>query len=188
MPSTIGYHYVRSAYGLWLPGDDRGNWSEAWDELIGFTEPHTLHAGDPVRHRMAEERRAHPPVRWSPDMRIAIARSVEECAAQSDWSIAALGIQATHLHLAITYTTRDIDGTAKWLGQQMTKAVHRGTTHAGPLFCKNHWLQFIYEPTHWDRLLGYINAHNQAADGVPSTTDDIDAFIKHVNEQWEDHG
>ena len=30
MPNTLGFHYVKSGYGLWLPGDDRGHWSEAW--------------------------------------------------------------------------------------------------------------------------------------------------------------
>ncbi len=49
MPRTIGYHLVKSGYGLWLPGDTRGHWSSAWDEQIGFFEPHHLHAGDPVR-------------------------------------------------------------------------------------------------------------------------------------------
>jgi len=44
MPNTLGYHIVKSCYGLWLPGDDRGHWSEACDEQIGFTEPHTLDA------------------------------------------------------------------------------------------------------------------------------------------------
>jgi hypothetical protein len=187
MPNTIGYHYVRSAYGLWLPGDSRGNWSEAWDREIGFTEPHTLHVGDPVRHRMAEERRKHPSVRWSPDVRIAITRAVEGCAAVSDWSIAALGIEQTHLHLAITYTTTDVEGTAKWLGQQMTKAVHRDTSHAGPVFCKGHWLQFIYEPGHWDRLLAYIEAHNKTADVIGGPPDAIDDFI-HEIDGWEDRG
>jgi hypothetical protein len=58
MPRTIGYHLVKSAYGLWLPGDDRGSWSDAWDDQIGYYEPHALHDGDPIRLRMAEERLA----------------------------------------------------------------------------------------------------------------------------------
>jgi len=68
MPNTLGYHYVKSTYGQWLPGDDRGSWSEAWDERIGFIEPHMLHPGDPIRRRMAEERMKHDPVRLLSDM------------------------------------------------------------------------------------------------------------------------
>ena len=51
MRQTLGYHIVISGYGLWLPGDERGHWSEAWDAELGFIEPHALHAGDPVRKR-----------------------------------------------------------------------------------------------------------------------------------------
>ena len=61
---TIGYHIVKSGYGLWLPGDDRGSWSSAWDELIGLVDPHTLNDGDPVRKRMAQERMKHKPVKF----------------------------------------------------------------------------------------------------------------------------
>ncbi|MDY7107054.1 MAG: hypothetical protein SYC29_00300, partial [Planctomycetota bacterium] len=36
---TIGYHLVKSAYGQWLPGDEAGHWSTAWDERIGYLHP-----------------------------------------------------------------------------------------------------------------------------------------------------
>ena len=62
MPSTIGYHVVKTGYGLWLLGDERGSWSKAWDAKIGFVEPHTLHEGDPGRQRMAQERMSRLPV------------------------------------------------------------------------------------------------------------------------------
>lgn len=82
MPKTLGYHLVKSAYGLWLPGDERGSWSEAWDEELGYIEPHTLHPGDPVRLRMAQERMKHPKVWWSPEIISAMVKSIEECAAE----------------------------------------------------------------------------------------------------------
>ena len=63
MARTLGYHIVISGYGLWLPGDERGSWSAAWDEQIGFVEPHTLHPADPVRLRMSQERMRQAPVR-----------------------------------------------------------------------------------------------------------------------------
>jgi len=88
MATTLGYHYVKSCYGLWLPGDDRGSWSEAWDEQIGFTEPHTLHPGDPVRCRMAEERMKHPKVRLSLEMVDAVVNAIAECIAHSAGGLA----------------------------------------------------------------------------------------------------
>jgi hypothetical protein len=104
---TIGYHIVFSAYGLWLPGDERTHWSDAWDEQIGFYEPHMLHPGDPIRKRMAQERMAHPRVVLDVRMVNAITEAIDECQRQSDWMVKAAAIEATHTHLLLSYTKRD---------------------------------------------------------------------------------
>ncbi len=161
MRNTLGYHYVKSGYGLWLPGEDRGHWSEAWDEQIGYIEPHTLHDGDPVRKRMAEERMQHDPVRWTPAMIDAIAGAIGECEAESPWTITAASIEATHLHLLITYSRLDIERTARWLAQEMTKSVHERTDHADPVFAKGNWIGYVYDPDHWHTTQRYIEHHNQ---------------------------
>src|SRR5436853_4720107 len=161
MPNTIGYHYVKSGFGLWLPGDDRGHWSEAWDDWIGFTEPHTLHEGDPVRLRMAQERMKHPPVRLSPPMITAVAVAIERCAAESPWKIVAASIESTHLHLLLTYSGINIERTAKWLAQQMTKRVHTDTDHVGPVWCENYWCNFVFDERHWENTILYIERHNE---------------------------
>jgi hypothetical protein len=161
MPQTIGYHIVLSGYGLWLPGDDRGHWSDAWDDEIGYCEPHMLHAGDPVRRRMAEERLAHPPVKLSLDMQVCIVAALEHCQADSDWRITAASVEATHTHLLVTYTTRNIDNTVKWLKDQVTKAIHRETTHTGPVWCKGSWRSFVFEELVWQNTRRYIERHNE---------------------------
>jgi REP element-mobilizing transposase RayT len=160
MPQTLGYHYVRSAYGQWLPGDGRGHWSEAWDKQIGYIEPHMLHDGDPMRKRMAEERMKCPAVRWSAEMVGAIAKAIAECANSSPWTIVAASIEPTHLHIAISYSPLNIERTVKWIGQEMTKAVHRETSHVGPVFCKGRWLEFIFDEPHWRNVIRYIETHN----------------------------
>ena len=58
----MAYFITWTTYGTWLPGDERGHWSDAWDEQLGYIEPHMLHEGDPVRKRMAKERQVHPQV------------------------------------------------------------------------------------------------------------------------------
>jgi len=161
MRRTLGYHYVKTAYGLWLPGDERGHWSEAWDQQIGFVEPHTLHEADPTRLRMAKQRMKHKPVHWSPTIIDAIAHAITHCESNSSWTIAAASIEATHLHLLINYTPLDINRTAKWLSQQMTKTVHQKTKHTGPVFAQGNWIGFIYEPAHWQTTKRYIERHNQ---------------------------
>ncbi|HEY5315264.1 MAG TPA: transposase [Pirellulales bacterium] len=146
MARTLGYHVVISGYGLWLPGDDRGHWSEDWDAQIGFVEPHSLHVGDPVRLRVARERMKHPPVRLAPEMATAVIATIGRCAAESDWTILTASIEATHTHLLLTYSTRDIDTTIKWIKDHATKAVHAETSHAGPVWCKGRWRTFVFDP------------------------------------------
>ncbi|MGB7158182.1 MAG: transposase [Tepidisphaeraceae bacterium] len=160
MRATIGYHFVKSTHGTWLPGDQRGHWSEAWDEQIGFIEPHMLHPGDPVRLRMARERMKHPEVRLTREMIRIVEQTIARCVDESPWSIVAGAIERTHTHLLITYTTRDIDKSMKWLTQEMTKAVHRQTTHQGPVWSEGKWLQFIFDDSHWRNTVAYIERHN----------------------------
>ncbi len=99
MGKTLGCHVVLSGYGLWLPGDERGSWSEAWDARIGYVEPHTLHASDPIRRQMADERMAHEPVRLSDVMLSVVIEVLGACQKASDWQIAAASIEPTHTHL-----------------------------------------------------------------------------------------
>jgi hypothetical protein len=107
MPRTIGYHLVKSAYGMW------GHWSSAWDEKIGFYQPHHLPAGDPSRERMAKERQTFPAARFTFEIIQAIADAVGKCMRESDWGVEAAAIEPTHMHLLLTYSERDIDGTVK---------------------------------------------------------------------------
>ena len=160
MHSTIGYHFVKSAYGTWLPGDDRGHWSEAWDEQIGYIEPHMLHEGDPVRLRMARERMHHPEVRLTTEMIEVVEQTILRCVSESPWSIVAGSIERTHVHLLISYTTRDIYKSMKWLAQEMTKDIHRFTRHQGPVWSEGKWLQFLFDQTHWRNTIAYIERHN----------------------------
>jgi REP element-mobilizing transposase RayT len=160
MHDTLGYHIVISGYGLWLPGDERGHWSEAWDDELGFIEPHKLHPGDPVRKRMAEERQKHRPVRLSSQMQTVVVETLSRCRAESDWQIAAASIEPTHSHLLLTYTHGDIDNTVKWLKDRLTKAIHRRTEHRSPVWCKGRWRSYIFEDDIWENTQLYIQRHN----------------------------
>jgi REP element-mobilizing transposase RayT len=160
MPRTLGYHFVRSGYGLWLPGDSRGHWSESYDDQIGFYEPHMLHEGDPARQRMSSERLKHPPMKLTAVMMDVVEETLDGCMRASDWTIAAASIESTHIHLAIPYTAADIHNLFKWIGQQLTKAIHQRTSHSGPVFCKNHWCQLIFDGGHWQNTIRYIEQHN----------------------------
>jgi hypothetical protein len=160
MANTLGFHVVISGFGLWLPGDDRGHWSDAWDAQIGYHQPHTLHEGDPVRRRMAAERMRHDPVRLDPAMQRIVAETVGRCVADSAWDIAAASIEATHTHLLLTYSPRDIDHTVKWIKDRCTKAIHTATPHGGPVWCKGRWRSYIFDERVRHNTLRYIERHN----------------------------
>jgi REP element-mobilizing transposase RayT len=160
MRRTVGYHIVISGYGLWLPGDERGHWSKAWDDQLGYIEPHSLHAGDSVRKRMAEERQKHSAVRLSSSLQSIVIETIGRCRAESDWRVAAASIESTHTHLLMTYSDRDVDHTVKWLKDQTTKAIHRQTDHTGPVWCKGRWRSFIFDIDAWRNTKAYIERHN----------------------------
>jgi len=160
MVTTLGYHIVLPGFGLWLPGDARGHWYEAWDEQIGLIEPRTLHDGDPARQRMAAERMKHEPVLLSPTMIEIVADVIDECCDASEWTISAASIEPTHTHLLLTYSMRDIDNTIKWLKDRTTKAIHRGTDHDGPVWCRGKWRSYIFDDGVWANALRYIERHN----------------------------
>jgi REP element-mobilizing transposase RayT len=177
MASTIGYHIVISGYGLWLPGDERGHWSDAWDEQLGYIEPHVLHVGDPVRKRMAEERQKHAPVRLDAVMRSIAAETIGQCCAESDWRVAGASIEAIHTHLLLTYTDRKIENTVKWLNDQITKAIHQRTPHSGPVWFKGRWRSFVFDPAVWRNTLRYIERHNERRGVGPRPYDFIDTEL-----------
>jgi REP element-mobilizing transposase RayT len=177
MHETLGYHIVISGYGLWLPGDERGQWSEAWDEELGYIEPHQLHSGNPVRKRMAEERQQHAPVRLDDLMQQVVIETIAACRAESDWQIAAASIESTHTHLLLTYSKRDIDNTVKWLKDQMTKSIHRETSHAGPVWCKGSWRSYIFADDIWDNTQLYIQRHNERRGVDPRPYPFIDVVV-----------
>ncbi len=176
MRRTLGYHIVISGYGLWLPGDERGHWSEAWDDELGYVEPHTLHAGDPIRLRMAGERQKQPAVRLDAAMQSIVADTILRCRNESQWRIAAASIESTHTHLLMTYCERDVDSTVKWLKDQMTKAIHRNTPHAGPVWCKGRWCSFTFDPDVWRNTRAYIERHNTRRNVGPRPYPFIDAI------------
>ncbi len=104
----------------------------------------------------------HAPVRLSEGMQRVVADAVGECVAKSAGGVAitAAAIESTHVHLLIPYGGRDIQKTAKWLADQTTKAVHRHTTHGGPVWCKGKWCSYVFERLRWQSTVEYIERHN----------------------------
>ena len=166
MPETLGYHVVKTTFGTWLPGDVRGYWSEAWSAERGFHDAHRFHDEvDPVREEQARGRMKHPATTLTKEMGDVVAASIGQCIAKSGGGlkVMAAAIEPTHMHLLIPYSGRDIEITAKWLADQTTKAIHRQTSHQGPVWSKNNWIRHIFASEYWENALRYIDDHNVQA-------------------------
>ena len=100
------------------------------------------------------------PVRLTVPMIDTVVDTLASCTAKSDWSIAAASVEATHAHLLLTYTTRDVDQTVKWIKDQATKGIHRDTSYDGPVWCKGKWRTFIFDDEVWQAARTYIEQHN----------------------------
>jgi len=109
---------------------------------------------------MSQERIKHPPVRLGPEMSHVFVNTLQQCVAQSDWSIAAASVESTHTHLLLTYTERAIDNTVKWIKDRATKQIHRRTPHQGPVWCKGKWCTFVFDVDAWEHARDYIQQHN----------------------------
>jgi REP element-mobilizing transposase RayT len=116
---------------------------------------------------MAAERMTHPPTVLDDRMIDAVAMAVANGAAASDWRVAAAAIERTHMHLLLTATSRDVERTVKWISQQTTKAVHRETAFAGPVWSEGRWLEYVFDDGHWENLRRYIERHNERR-GLPA--------------------
>jgi len=109
---------------------------------------------------MAMERQKAAPHRLTPSEQAVVIETIGCCAAKSDWIVEAASIESTHTDLLLTYTTRNIDDTVKWLKDQVTKAIHRTTPYNGPVWCQGKWRSFIYEEEVWEDTRQYIDRHN----------------------------
>ena len=107
----------------------------------------------------------HPPTTLSAEMVFAVIAAIGDCIqrSRSGLKVMAAAIEPTHMHLLIPYSGRDIEITAKWLADQTTKAVHRKTPHAGPVWSKNNWIRHVFAPENWENALLYIDDHNVRA-------------------------
>ena len=158
MGRTIGYHVVKSGYGLWLPGDERGHWSDTWDREIGYVEPHTLHAGDPERRRMAEERRKHPPVWFDEAMIRVILAALRQREQESTWEFDTVAVEPTHVHLLILTRVETFTARRSGLRSQSPRRACE-TSHEGPVLAKGKWCHYIYDWDSWSQVRAYIDRH-----------------------------
>jgi len=137
--AVIAYHVILSAYGFWLPNDERGSWSDfvrAY-ELAAFGPATKVDTHRSVAHRPFDRDRqramkaalARKPVRFSGHQARAVGRGFADYARKNNWLICALAILPDHTHLVIARGHLKIESAAERFKAAATTQLNRESLH-----------------------------------------------------------
>jgi REP element-mobilizing transposase RayT len=175
---VLAYHLIITSYGLWLPNDPRGSWSDfvrAWDLFLAGGPATRTHerrslARDPhdVRQRLEVKKHlSHPEVRFSGVQARAIARGFASYIGRSKLVVHACSILPQHVHLVIARHTCSIEQAANLLKGAATTELLREGLHPfknapynnGKLptpWARKQWSVFLSSDDEIDRAIAYV--------------------------------
>jgi len=175
--NILGFHFIFSAYGFWLPNDPRGSWSETVREyeLRRFgpaTKVTTTRsvAGRPHDHHLrqrAKQSLRYQPLKFTGQQALVIAKGFADAMTERDYRVNALAILPDHVHLLMTYNRRPVDQIASHLKAKSTKLLSQQNLH--PLiqfvsakgrvpspWARNYWCPFIRTAQHMRAAIRYV--------------------------------
>jgi hypothetical protein len=183
----LATHLIISAYGFWLPNDDRGSWSDfigSW-ELLKFGPATKVtdarnHAKDPYdrEHRLlAKQSLKYRPVRFSDEQRQAIAAGFDRAIREADYPCKACCIGHDQAHLLLGRHDRDATIIAGHLKSHATRELTaRGVHPLANFVCKRGttptpwsegcWKVFIDDQRQVGTAVGYVDQHADE-EGLP---------------------
>jgi REP element-mobilizing transposase RayT len=173
----IGYHFIFSAYGFWLPKDPRGSWSEVVREfeLRKFGPATKVRTSRSVADRphdyqlrmAAKQALRYPPVKFSGKQAVLIAKGFGDAIVEHGYLVNALAILPDHVHLVMRCHIRSVDKIAAHLKAKATARLSAAEMH--PLgsyvsptgrtpspWARNYWCPFIYDEEHYRRAIAYV--------------------------------
>ncbi len=184
----LGYHFIFSAYGFWLPNDPRGSWSETIRvyELLRFGPATKVNTTESVAHiphdrklrKRAQEALRYDPVRFTGIQAREIARGFDIAAQEADYAIFALAILPDHSHAVLGAHQRDIDQISTHMKAKATMQLNKESLHPfanhrradGTLpspWARNYWCPFIDSKEYLHQAIRYVN-NNPARSGLKS--------------------
>jgi hypothetical protein len=136
---VIASHVILTAYGFWLPNEPRGSWSDfvgAW-ELVRFgkatktSERRSVawHEHDRQLRLDAKKALKHPPVEWTGEQALEIARAFKAACAAKGYRLLALSILPTHIHAVIERHERPVEDIIGHLKFAATQGLVRNGMH-----------------------------------------------------------
>lgn len=176
---VVGFHFIFSAYGFWLPNDPRGSWSEEvhafniarFGKATKVTTTRSV-AAKPhdVRVRLAAKRALRcPPVQFTGKQAVAIAAGFAAGMEEHDYAIHALAILPDHVHLIMAWHRRPVDDIAKHLKAKATRHMNDAGLHPLRAYAKRgrtpspwarkHWCPFIHDEQHMRTAIRYVETN-----------------------------
>jgi REP element-mobilizing transposase RayT len=173
----LGYHFIFSAYGFWLPNDPRGSWSDTIRvyDLLQFgpaTKVDTTRSVAHVPHDRAlrlkaKEALRYKPVRFTGVQARAIARGFAIAAEEGAYVIHALAILPDHVHAVIAKHHQHIDRIAIHMKAKATRQLSSEGLHPlvrqpradGTLpspWARNYWCPFIDSAEYLHQAIRYV--------------------------------
>ena len=173
---VLGYHFIFSAYGFWLPNDPRGSWSEVVRQFelrrfgpatkVNTTRSVAACPHDKARRMAAKEALRYPPVRFTGVQARAIARGFAIAAVESDYVVHALAILPDHVHLVMSRHAKHIDTIAANFKSKATRQLTIEGIHPLASFAslgrvptpwsRNYWCPFIRSDAHMREAIKYV--------------------------------
>jgi hypothetical protein len=186
---VLAYHATWTAYGFWLPNDQRGSWSDfvrSWDlYLTGdptkVTDRRSLahQPFDPAQRRAARSALTYDPVRFSPGQIQIIAQGIERAVAESGYVLRSLAILFDHVHsVVMRYDGRTIEKIVGHLKTRATQALTAANLNpmvqfAAPggrypsVWAQHGWNVFLNDEEEIERAVDY-DERNPMKMGLPS--------------------
>jgi REP element-mobilizing transposase RayT len=177
---VLAHHLILTAYGFWLPNDDRGSWSDfirRW-ELLRFgpatkTDVRQSVARKPFspsRRVAATRELTYQPVMFTGEQALLIARACADGVRRSGYVVYACAILPDHVHLVIRRHAYRIEQVANRLKGSATRfltdaGVHPMLDQVGPgcalpsPWGVGLWKVFLDSPEDIRRAIDYVEAN-----------------------------
>lgn len=173
----VGYHFIFSAYGFWLPNDPRGSWSDVVREFelrkfgpstkLTTTRSVAAQPHDYQLRMAAKQALRYPPVKFTGEQAVLIAKGFGNAIAEHGYVVNALAILPDHVHLVMRYHARPVEKIAAHLKAKATHSLssadmHPLASYASPAgripspWARNYWCPFIFDEEHYRRAVAYV--------------------------------
>lgn len=174
----LGFHFIFSAYGFWLPNDPRGSWSTTIRQfdLLRYglaTKVETTRSVAATPHDFRKRQREkqalrYPPVQFNGRQALAIANGFAHNAVKQNYTIHALAIMPDHAHLLMRWDATDVDRIATQFKARATSKLNE--TGLNPMaayprtngtlpspWARNNWCPFIRTTEHMRAAIRYVD-------------------------------